>query len=56
MSTISQIDEEGAEMLKSLLDLPVTVTSAICGLAIGIGLAAFVMSLFFTGKAKKMWF
>jgi len=51
----TEIDEEGAKMLKSLLDLPVTVTSAISGAAIGIGLAAFITSIFFWGKSKTTW-
>ena len=52
-SILFQIDEEGAEMLKSLLDLPVTVTSAVSGVVIGVGLAAFIMSFFFWGKSNK---
>ena len=54
-SILSQIDEEGAKMLKSLLDLPVTIASAISGAAIGIGLAAFITSIFFWGKSKTTW-
>ena len=51
-----QIDESGAETLKSLLDLPATITSAVSWTTVGLGVAAFLIAMFCAGKRRAVWF
>jgi len=52
----TEIDASGAETLKSLLDLPATITSAVSWTTVGLGVAAFLIAMFFAGKRRAVWF